>query len=691
MIPVAASHPRPVRMRLAAFCLLCLSALPGEAGIQLAFGVEMIEGPDWRARDIGIVLDGHQADRFGLQIRVAELQLPDGQGTLAGVQLACDDLVRLPGVWSCAEGRLTVRDSPLGTQDAAWAGEYRDEGALRLEVDKLAVARGQAAVAFTVDQGGWSARVTPNRAHVAGLADLAGIELPKWGIKGRASGELVVSGRSADVAGLEADFVLDQLAYASPDGGQAAERVVLKGGVNARHAAGRWGFDARLRWPAGAVYTEPLFLDASDGGIKAAASGDWEPAAQRLRLDQWSIDLHDTVQLSGLGRFAGAALTLQDLTVAAHSQRADRLYERLLQPFLIGSVVDDLQVEGQIGLALHFDAEGIEQAGLELNRLAFEDRGGRFALGNTTGSVAWDRRREAPLSRLAVDAASVYRIPTGDFGVAVQFAGDRVDLVEPLVIPVLGGSVALDSFSLRGALMAGADPQWEASASLHDVSLEQLTAALEWPPFNGVVSGQLKDMRYADRLFRIGGGLQMDAFDGSIRVEGLTLRQPFGAVPILSADASLRGLSLEALTETFSFGRIEGRLDGDLQNLQLIAWQPDRFDLHLYTPPEDDSRHRISQRAVENLTELGSGVPAGISAGFLSIFEEFRYDRIDMKIRLEGSRAEIDGLARPDGGYYLVKGSGLPRIDVIGRNRSVAWHDLLERLRQIQIEGAQIR
>jgi hypothetical protein len=62
-----------------------------------------------------------------------------------------------------------------------------------------------------------------------------------------------------------------------------------------------------------------------------------------------------------------------------------------------------------------------------------------------------------------------------------------------------------------------------------------------------------------------------------------------------------------------------------------------------------------------------------------------------MKIRLEGSRAEIDGLARPDGGYYLVKGSGLPRIDVIGRNRSVAWHDLLERLRQIQIEGAQIR
>ena len=49
--------------------------------------------------------------------------------------------------------------------------------------------------------------------------------------------------------------------------------------------------------------------------------------------------------------------------------------------------------------------------------------------------------------------------------------------------------------------------------------------------------------------------------------------------------------------------------------------------------------------------------------------------------------ADLDGLARPDGGYYQ-KGSGLPRIDVIGR--TVAWRgpDLVERLQQIQVEGA---
>jgi hypothetical protein len=39
-------------------------------------------------------------------------------------------------------------------------------------------------------------------------------------------------------------------------------------------------------------------------------------------------------------------------------------------------------------------------------------------------------------------------------------------------------------------------------------------------------------------------------------------------------------------------------------------------------------------------------------------------------------------------GYYLVEGSGLPRIDVIGYNRRVDWDELLARLKAAaQSEG----
>jgi hypothetical protein len=41
----------------------------------------------------------------------------------------------------------------------------------------------------------------------------------------------------------------------------------------------------------------------------------------------------------------------------------------------------------------------------------------------------------------------------------------------------------------------------------------------------------------------------------------------------------------------------------------------------------------------------------------------------------------MDGVApAPNGGYYLVKGKGLPRIDVIGSSRRVDWPRLVQQL-----------
>jgi hypothetical protein len=332
----------------------------------------------------------------------------------------------------------------------------------------------------------------------------------------------------------------------------------------------------------------------------------------------------------------------------------------------------------------------MEQAGLTLNGLTLEDRKQRFALQPTSGSVAWKRVADGSVSTVSTAGVTLLGIQSGAFEAQAQFAADRVTLLEPVVMPLLNGRIALDRFELTGALVDGAQPKWKASAAVHDVSLERLTSELDWQPFNGSLSAVLTDMQYVDRVFSIGGELRLKAFSGDIQVNNLSIRDPLGAVPILTADATLRGLNLTALTETFAFGRIEGQLDGDLEALRLVAWQPDRFDLHLYTPPNDKSRRRISQRAVENLTELGSGLPAGLSTSFLRIFEEFSYDAIDVRIQLEGDSAEVGGLARDDGGYYLVRGSGLPRIDVIGRNRRVAWKDLVERLQQIQVDGAKI-
>jgi hypothetical protein len=291
-------------------------------------------------------------------------------------------------------------------------------------------------------------------------------------------------------------------------------------------------------------------------------------------------------------------------------------------------------------------------------------------------------------SRLASGAGHLYQLPFGDFAVEARLQGGAMELLRPLSVSILGGRFELQALRLSGLL----DPpiQWRTSARLQGLSLEELTRRLQWPSFTGTLNADLPNLRFEQGAIRADAELLFDAFGGQVRLGGLRILDLLGVAPVLEADLIIRGLDLQGLTQTFSLGRIEGRLDGEVADLQLVAWQPNRFRLRLHTPEGDRSRRRISQKAVDNLTELGSGVPAGVSRTFLGLFNEFSYGRIEIRVDLDGARARLDGIARPEGGYYLVKGAGLPRIDVVGRNRQVDWKELVDRLQNIQVEGAQV-
>ena len=679
-------------LRKLAQAALLLFAPPAWSGVATQLSIAEIAADDWRIRGLSVNLDSAAPQQLAVQLRIEQLLLPDRQDQVRELVLSCPLVRNTGGDWQCDDGQLSVADAPIDPQQSSWSGRFVSASEWHVDVPGLQLANGRVSLAVDYSASRWTAKLAVRDVRI----DRLDAVLPQppwpadWGVRGRVGGTLHGSGAGAEVTAVDADLRVRALNFASPDGKHAAEQLGVSVTGRGTRRGGRWRFDAKAGIGAGAFYTEPLFVDAAQSRIDLGALGAWSPRDGIVELDSWQADLADTLSLAGTGKLATHRSQVEDLTVVARSDNAGRLYEQVLQPFLIGTSVDDLEVDGRLGMVLHLDAGGIEQAGLELNGLVLDDRQGRFALGATTGSVAWDRDDKVPVSRVSVRDAGVYGLSIGGLDLLLQFAGDSVMLVEPLVVPVLQGAFAVDDFRLQGALLAGDAPRWSASASLRDISLEALTAALGLPPFGGSLQGQLTDLRYADEVLELGGELALSAFGGSIAVDGLTIGEPLGLVPQLRASARLRGLDLESLTRTFSFGRIEGRLDGDLDNLLLVGWVPDRFDMHLYTPPGDRSRRRISQRAVENLTELGSGVPAGLSTTFLRMFEEFSYDQIDIRLALDGNVAQLDGLARDEGGYYLVRGSGLPRIDVIGRNRSVAWRELIERLRQIQVQGARI-
>jgi len=118
------------------------------------------------------------------------------------------------------------------------------------------------------------------------------------------------------------------------------------------------------------------------------------------------------------------------------------------------------------------------------------------------------------------------------------------------------------------------------------------------------------------------------------------------------------------------------------------------MDLHFYTPVDDKSQHRISQRAVENLASVGGGGAAAVlSTGFLQFFEVFAYDRIGLRCLLRNGVCAMSGTgaakAGPQGrGYYIVKGRGVPRIDVVGYRDTVSWPRLMQQLTAITRSGS---
>ena len=105
-------------------------------------------------------------------------------------------------------------------------------------------------------------------------------------------------------------------------------------------------------------------------------------------------------------------------------------------------------------------------------------------------------------------------------------------------------------------------------------------------------------------------------------------------------------------------------------------------------PPDDRSRHRISQRAIDNISELGGGVSGLASKGLLGLFEDFGYKRLGIGCRLQRGVCEMRGVRPAEHGYYLIEGGGIPRVDVIGFNRQIDWQRLVEQLANIQNRGS---
>ncbi|MEJ2693786.1 MAG: hypothetical protein P8166_12195, partial [Candidatus Thiodiazotropha sp.] len=290
-------------------------------------------------------------------------------------------------------------------------------------------------------------------------------------------------------------------------------------------------------------------------------------------------------------------------------------------------------------------------------------------------------------SRLSWQAGHLLEhIDIGPAEIEFEASGEGFNLTRQARIPLLDGNLVVDKLVI--AALGKPEQRLRFDGFLEPISMHALSQALGWLPLSGKLSGMIPGLTYEKGLLSVDGILAVRIFDGDILIRQLKSRDLFSVYPQLSADIELRDLDLESLTQTFSFGRITGRLDGHVRGLSLEDWSPVAFDARFYTPEKDDSRHRISQRAVDNISNLGgAGLSGSLARSFMRFFKEFSYKRIGIGCRLRKGVCDMVGAGEAKQGYYLVEGSGIPRIDIIGYNSTADWSSLVEQLKKITATG----
>ena len=665
--------------------VVLLVVLPGAAVESVKLKLGTLEGAGWSAHEVtlqlGLLDDSHAA----VLLQADAVVLPDAIGSFTELALSCADAIVTSVQLDCADGTLKAQSAVFGPQHIKTVFRYRlADGRIDVQLQGIHVLGGELALSAVVADGDWqldvNGRALSLQAVTRQLA-AAGYGVPVLEGDGRLALTANLRGAGSQLARASLGVTLQADAFSDAEGGIAGENLEMLLDAQVEPVTAGWQVALAVTGRQGGLYVDPVYIEMPAQAVRVTARFDWLARKRQLLLHAFDYQHPGSVQLAASGRFnLVAEPRIQELLLDIQQAKFPSLYESYLQPWLHTTALGDLDTAGQLAGQLQWQQGALNRVQLDLVELSLDDTQQRFELNNINGRLRWSDSAIPVNSELAWDRGSVFRVALGPTRLTLVSRHNHVELLKPAQIQVLDGMLEIAEFELEYG--DGAPLRWQVDGFLTPVSLPQLSQALGWPTLAGKLSGVIPDVSYDDGSLEVGGVLLLRVFDGEVTLRKLKLENPFGLVPRLQVDARAVNIDLETLTRTFSFGKIEGRLDGRIDGLTMESWRPVAFDAEFLTPVDDKSRHRISQKAVDNISSIGgSGVGGALSRSFLRFFEDFPYQRLGIRCRLLNGICQMGGVEPAANGYYLVKGRLIPpRLDVIGYSDRVNWDTLVAQI-----------
>jgi hypothetical protein len=609
--------------------------------------------------------------------------LPDPIGKLTDLSLVCDAPVVSEPRFGCEAGVLTGTGGPTGRIDMRIAAETRtDTGVTSFTGSGLKLAGTTASLDGRLDEKGWQVNGKTGTTTVSALRKFAArwFQLPA-DITG--DGKAAIQGVASDSGSgtqLDATLALDGVDLTNEASTIVTDKLAATAHVRAKLANDATTLQIDIAGLQGQLLVNPALLDFGKNPLALEVRGNLK--GEILHVDSLHLTQTDLIELTG----SGSVNLAGDMPVVDGDFRLAKFefpaaYASYMQITLAtSSILSDLRTSGSLSGELSVRGNGITAMHVAPKDLELHDNKGRLFLSRVNGDIHWapgDGAKSAA-SKISWSAGGAYGLSGGAANLEFLLQGANFALTRPTKLPVFDGGLAIDRFVIANP--GASNMEVEFKGTVEPISMQKLAKAFGWPEFSGTLAASIPGVTLKENVLEFQGNVESQVFGGRIVGSNIRLKDPLGRFPEFFADVRARELDLGLLTQTFEVGSITGKLEVDVLGLELFGWTPTAFNARLATPKGDKSRHRISAKAVSSLSNVGGGgggVVQALQSGVLRFFDEYSYDKLGITCQLIGDVCDMSGIEAAGAGYYIVKGAGLPRIDIIGSQGRVNWNQLM--------------
>jgi hypothetical protein len=527
---------------------------------------------------------------------------------------------------------------------------------------------------------------------------------PGWQFTGKDSLLLsAVSNETGDWA-FTSDVGLQDLRFQNQDGSTIGEKLSLRVKLDGKLDVNRSHIDARanLQVEEGELLYDRFYLDLKRSPFLSSVEGEYAWPQKSLKLSSLGCQLQDIIKLemNGAVHFSGRKPQVHLSINVPKTPLKPLFHHFVLEPFKSERPSLSLMKLGGT-IAANLDFTGTASRWTAKGRGQWETG----ELSSTTGVFSFsgidldlpiwvhssppredvDAKTRRLGGRLTIDSFDLHPLPLQSLSLPLEASPDRLFVTSSTFIKVPGGRIELGP--VMGKDLYRSQRSLKTSLRLDAFKLDPLLADTWNQSVTGTLEGRLDPVYFEGNALRTDGTLMARLFGGEILISGLAASGLFTPTPLLRLNAEWQGLNLEDLTGDTPFGKIEGQLRGFVRDLEIAYGQPQRFKLFLETVKKEGIRQKMSQKAVDSIAQIGGGQSPfmGVAGIMTSFFKEFPYEKIGIRASLENDLFRINGTIREGGTEYYVKGSGVPRVNIINVNpdNQIRFKDMVKRIRRV--------